>query len=217
MAVRMREELTSTFMGLPVNIRRHCMRVGIYAHTLAGQVLQELAKEYPHMPPDEILSAVRDGGQYHDLGKLLVAPYILRKANGELGESERELLRHHTQHTAELLDKCVKITKENAAHWALVRQIGINHHERWDGKGHPAGLIGMEIPLVAQLVLMADSFDNLTSFRTAHVRVGFSEAMELLLEDGGAAYGAKAVACLKASKEEMKQMFKYGNQTRSRY
>ena len=52
------------------------------------------------------------------------------------------------------------------------------HHERWDGKGYPQGLIGEQIPLLSRIVAIADSFDAMTNDRAYRVAMTKEEAIE---------------------------------------
>jgi DNA-binding CsgD family transcriptional regulator len=72
---------------------------------------------------------------------------------------ERQVMREHTVQGYTILSARKDPLMELAA------QIALHHHERWDGKGYPAGLKGAEIPLAAQIVGMADMFDALTHTR----------------------------------------------------
>jgi len=77
--------------------------------------------------------------------------------------------------------------------YELLRDLGLapvdkyvlHHHERWDGKGYPAGLAGAEIPLGARLILVADAFDALTSDRAYRNKVSIDAAMHELQGEAG--------------------------------
>jgi putative two-component system response regulator len=94
----------------------------------------------------------------HDTGKLFVPDAILLKP-GKLTDSERSIMQTHTTSGAEYLRKTGLPMIEVAA------EIALCHHERFDGKGYPAGLKGSAIPISARIAALADVFDALTHER----------------------------------------------------
>jgi putative nucleotidyltransferase with HDIG domain len=109
---------------------------------------------------------VRVAGLLHDVGKIHedYAP-ILRKP-GKLTAEEWELMKTHPVRGAELVATMSHLGD-------LVPPIR-HHHERWDGRGYPAGLAGDAIPLEARVITIADTIDALTSDRP--YRAGLNEA-----------------------------------------
>jgi putative two-component system response regulator len=67
----------------------------------------------------------------------------------------------------------------------LAATIALNHHERWDGSGYPAGLAGEAIPLAARLVAVADVYDALRSDRPYKGPLDHDEALSRLLHGDG--------------------------------
>jgi HD-GYP domain-containing protein (c-di-GMP phosphodiesterase class II) len=71
-----------------------------------------------------------------------------------------------------------------------------NHHESWDGRGYPDGLRGEEIPLLARLLQVADSFDAMVSERPYQPALSEQEVLAHFRQYGGAAYDPVAVSAL---------------------
>jgi putative two-component system response regulator len=94
----------------------------------------------------------------HDTGKLFVPDAILLKP-GKLTDSERSIMQTHTTSGAEYL------RKTNLPMIEVAAEIALCHHERFDGKGYPAGLKGSAIPISARIAALADVFDALTHER----------------------------------------------------
>jgi HD-GYP domain-containing protein (c-di-GMP phosphodiesterase class II) len=70
------------------------------------------------------------------------------------------------------------------------------HQERWDGSGYPIGLTGKDIPLLARIFALADSFDALTSDRPYRKRISIEAAMEYLESNAGILFDPEIVSIL---------------------
>lgn len=102
------------------------------------------------------LDALRRGGVLHDIGKLAVPDKILLK-NGPLNEKEWSIMRQHTVVGAQLCQGLKSMEP--------VIPIIRSHHERWQGGGYPDNLIGENIPLLARVFQLVDTYDALTHAR----------------------------------------------------
>jgi diguanylate cyclase (GGDEF)-like protein/putative nucleotidyltransferase with HDIG domain len=118
----------------------------------------------------------RIGALLHDVGKLIVPAEVLNKP-GKLTDEEWALVRSHPTVGVEML-------ADTEFPWD-VRPIVESHHERWDGRGYPAGLAGDEIPLTARILCVADVYDALTSVRSYKRALTHDEAMAILRQDVG--------------------------------
>lgn len=93
----------------------------------------------------------------HDLGKIGISDNILKK-DGKLTEREWEIMKAHPQMGTDILRPLRFLTKET--------DIILHHHEMYDGSGYPAGLKGDDIPLGAQIIAVADTFDAMNTARS---------------------------------------------------
>ncbi len=114
------------------------------------------------------LDAIRYTGKLHDVGKIGVPDYILDKP-GKLTVAERAQIELHPAHGAEMLES-LKFLHDGLC---VIR----NHHERFDGRGYPDGLVGESIPLIARVVSLADSFDAMTTDRSYRKALSVPEAI----------------------------------------
>ena len=94
----------------------------------------------------------------HDVGKIGIPDRILLKP-GKLTPDEWETIKRHTVIGAEI------IGDHGSDIIGMARMVALRHHERWDGTGYPGGLKGLEIPVEARIVALADVFDALLSVR----------------------------------------------------
>ena len=124
-------------------------------HTLrVTELTQTLAQKFNFT--DEQLLHIRWGSLLHDIGKMGVPDSILLKPE-ELSEEEWVIMRQHPQYAYDLL--------QSIAFLSPALDIPYCHHERWDGKGYPRGLVGEEIPLPARIFAVVDVWDALSSDR----------------------------------------------------
>ena len=126
-------------------------------HTGRVGILSALLAEKLGMSSEQI-DLIRRAAPLHDVGKIGVPDGILLKP-GSLTDTELDTMKEHVEVGAKLLahghSKLIQLAEE----------IAWTHHERWDGSGYPRGLKGDEIPLVGQIVAVADVFDTLINER----------------------------------------------------
>ena len=112
----------------------------------------------------------------HDIGKMGINTDILSK-NGKLSEEEWIEIRKHPEvgfRIAQATSELVPIAK-----------YILCHHERWDGKGYPQGIIAENIPLLSRIVAIVDSFDAMTNDRPYRPAMNKDEAMEEIRKNSG--------------------------------
>jgi len=106
----------------------------------------------------------------HDIGKITIPSHVLRKP-GKLTSEEFELIKSHPANGAELISTIDEFR-------TAIKGIR-HHHERMDGRGYPDGLGGEEIPLIARIICIADTFDALNSARPYRAK----PSQEFILEE----------------------------------
>jgi putative nucleotidyltransferase with HDIG domain len=106
---------------------------------------------------DRDVEQVYMGGLLHDVGKIGVPEAVLQKC-GRLTPEEFEQIKRHPAIGAKILQDVKQIRE-------IIPGV-LHHHERYDGKGYPAGLAGNNIPLMGRIICLADCFDAMTSSRT---------------------------------------------------
>jgi putative two-component system response regulator len=135
----------------------HPERVARYSRIMA----EELGRRSPYAPfvTAQFLHNLPEAALLHDIGKLTLPGDLLSK-EGPLTPAEEVLLQGHA---AAGRDICLAVARrleggeDSFVHMAA--EVTASHHERWDGKGYPAGLNGPEIPLSARIVGLADYYD----------------------------------------------------------
>jgi HD-GYP domain-containing protein (c-di-GMP phosphodiesterase class II) len=120
---------------------------------------------------------VEFGAFMHDIGKYYIAPELLLKP-GPLNNEERMIVSLHSVYGAIAISKLPGITN-------VIRRIILHHHEHWDGSGYPDGLSGINIPLEARIVAIADVYISLRAKRSYKPTLVKEEAFGLLKEMAG--------------------------------
>jgi diguanylate cyclase (GGDEF)-like protein/putative nucleotidyltransferase with HDIG domain len=144
----------------------HIRRVQLYAAELARSM---------GMSENEI-HGVKTAALLHDIGKLAVPEHILSKP-GPLTQEEFQKIRAHPKVGADII---------SAVPFPYpVAPLILCHHERWDGKGYPAGLKSEDIPLGARILSVVDYFDALMAERPYHKAMSFDAAVGLLQQEAG--------------------------------
>jgi PAS domain S-box-containing protein/putative nucleotidyltransferase with HDIG domain len=145
---------------------------------LAAAIAQEMG-----LPEDKV-EGLRLTGTVHDIGKINLPAEILSKP-GKISDAERTLVENHPQTGADIL-------KDIRFPWP-VSQIVLQHHERMDGSGYPAGLSGKQILLEARILGVADIVDAMVSDRSYRPAPGLEDAVEEITQNKGTLYDADVV------------------------
>lgn len=120
----------------------------------------------------------------HDIGKIGIPDAVLKKQN-RLTDKEYELMKKHPAIGADIL-KDIKML-DGLSNGTLY------HHERFDGSGYPSGLKGDEIPLIARIISVADTYDAMTSTRCYRKGMGQETALAELKKQSGRQFDPKIV------------------------
>lgn len=175
----------------------HTLRVQRITRVLLEQ-LMELTDQYELTEED--ISLICSVAALHDIGKIAVPKEILNKT-GPLTDEEWVIMKSHTIRGDEMLWDIPVDQDEKLM--VLAHEICRHHHERYDGKGYPDGLVGDDIPLSAQAVSLADVYDALTSDRCYKQAYSHDEAMAMILGGQCGAFNPLLLQCLMASSDEL--------------
>ncbi|GAA5139712.1 response regulator [Thalassotalea piscium] len=146
----------------------HVMRMSHYSKVIA------LAYGFSEDRADNLLHAA----PMHDLGKIGIPDSIMLKP-GKLTDEEFEIMKTHPEIGASILGE------DDSDLITLAKVVALTHHEKWNGKGYPNGLIGEEIPIEGRIVAIADVFDALTSVRPYKDAWPVEKAMGFIKEQSG--------------------------------
>jgi len=135
------------------------------------------------------METLQVSAQLHDVGKIGIEDHILKKP-GALTEEEFEVMKTHTTKGANILRPVTQLAE-------MLPGIEL-HHEALDGRGYPYGLKGDQIPLLARVIAVADTFDALTTNRPYQQAHTPEQALQIIRNLAGKRLDPKAVEALLA-------------------
>jgi response regulator RpfG family c-di-GMP phosphodiesterase len=176
---RLYEDLQATFKqtirGLASAIDKmdrytagHSARVAAYAQILAIKIGLD----------DAEIEIVRQSALMHDIGKIGCVMNLNKP--GKLSQQEYEIFKQHPEHGRDILQPIEFLHP-------LIPGVHL-HHERWDGLGYPLGLKGSEVPLIARIIAVADTYDAMTSDRAYRKALAHEIAISEIARCGGSQF-----------------------------
>lgn len=170
-----------------------------------GRVVEQLLeclmrKNTPYKLTREEADTIRFASALHDIGKITIPDEILNKP-GKLTPEERVIMETHSAAGAALLEQMEGFAGNalRSSAWEICRW----HHERYDGKGYPDGLVGDAIPISAQVVSVADVYDALTSERCYKSSFSHEEAIRMIMNGECGAFNPLLLDCLREIADQL--------------
>lgn len=146
--------------------------------------------------PEQTVNTVSAAAMLHDIGKTAIPPEITNKT-GLLSESEREIIKKHTEYGRQLLSVF------DGGFMRCAAEIAAEHHERWDGRGYN-GIAGENINEYARIAAVADTIDALTTKRSYKEAWQLENAVDYIDSNSGIIYDPKAVSAMHECLDEIK-------------
>ncbi len=134
----------------------------------------------------------------HDIGKIAIPDEILKKP-AKLTDEEYEIIKTHVHHGARILSPIPGLK-------GVIPAV-LHHHERWDGRGYPVGLKEKEIPLIARIIAITDSFDAMNSDRPYRKRLPPELIIKEFKDNSGKQFDPELVEIFLELKE-LEELFK---------
>ena len=178
----------------------HVIHINLITQLLLEQLVKKTGK-YQLSWEDRLLIATASA--LHDIGKIGIDEKILNKP-GKLTKEEFEIMKTHTLIGAQMLDNLDMYRNEKLL--KLAYEICHWHHERYDGKGYPDGLVGEEIPISAQVVSLADVYDALVSERVYKKAFSHEKALEMIQNGECGTFNPLLLQCMTEAQDKLKTM-----------
>ncbi|WP_428911939.1 HD-GYP domain-containing protein [Niallia sp. Krafla_26] len=136
--------------------------------------------------PKDMCDVIYVGGLLHDIGKIGIPEHVLNKPE-KLTDEEFNIIKTHPTIGYNIIKHVTNFNKNG------VLDVVLYHHERYDGKGYPKGLKGEQIPLVARIVAVADTFDAMSSKRVYRDELELEYILNEIHKSKGAQFDPKIV------------------------
>lgn len=172
----------------------HDTYTGGHSHNVA-KLAKKVAEEIGLS--EEKINKIYWAGLVHDIGKTLIPEQILNKTSG-LNDDEYETIKKHPLWGYKILKNSQKL--HDVANYILY------HHERWDGKGYPQGLEKDKIPLISQIISVADAWDAMRSERAYRHKLPYSEAIKELKDNKGTQFSPQVIDALLVVLQNRKEL-----------
>ncbi|MDR1002582.1 MAG: response regulator [Oscillospiraceae bacterium] len=169
---------------------------------LLTKIILEAAREYYPLTNEQIEFIV-SASAMHDIGKIAIPDVILLKP-GRLTAEEFEIMKTHTTRGCELL-KTLDYPQGDE-YFKYCYDVCRHHHERWDGKGYPDGLVGDENAVWAQATAIADVYDALVSERVYKSAYSHDDAVRMIVNGECGQFNPVLLKCLLKVKDDIYKM-----------
>jgi putative two-component system response regulator len=183
------------------NTGGHVARTSKYVRML-GTNLIERKLFSDELNPLELDLIVR-AAPLHDIGKVAISDTILLK-QGRLNDEEFAVMKTHAAVGEEIITGMIAGSSA-LQYLRYAKMIAGGHHERWDGKGYPAGIAGDAIPLSARIMSVADVYDALIDNRVYRRGMPHVEAKSIILEGSGTNFDPRIVESFAAIEEDLEK------------
>lgn len=176
----LKEKNNEVFIGIVNTLTSILDKKDAYTSTHSRDVTMIASKlaKYAGMNDDDLFE-LRLASLLHDIGKVYIPDGIINKPS-RLDEAEFAQIKRHPVESFNLLDVLPR--------FEAIRRMAHHHHERWDGKGYPAGLKGEAIPYGARIIGIADTYDAMTSTRSYRKALPHETALEEIGKNAGSQF-----------------------------
>jgi len=159
----------------------HVERTAAYIKIVVDAMMAHkiYAEELSAIDLDLFISSAR----LHDIGKISISDIVLNKP-AKLTDNEFEIMKTHSAEGERIIDQMASRT-DDVEFLRNAKLFAGYHHERWDGKGYPHGLQGMDIPLQGRVMAIVDVYDALVSERPYKKAFSNDEAVSIIMENAG--------------------------------
>lgn len=189
----------------------HVVHVQNYTEILLRE-LSKITDKY-ELNSDKI-ALITKTAALHDVGKICIPDEILNKP-GRLTDEEFKIMKSHSAVGSQMLADLPFHKEEPLVKMAYA--VARWHHERWDGRGYPDGLVGDDIPIEAQAVALADVYDALTSERCYKKAFSHATAIEMITKGECGQFNPLLITCLNSVAEEMRLVKEGGAGSKADY
>lgn len=176
--------------------------LGIYVDLILRKMRHD--KKYRKVLSKDYINNVSDAAPLHDIGKISTPDRILQKP-GKLTDEEFATMKKHAAEGGEIILHTFK-DLDNAEFRQIAYEVARHHHEKYNGRGYPDGLVGEQIPLHARIMAIADVFDAVSQKRCYRDAMPLEECFAIIKNGIGTDFDPQLAKIFLNSKEEVKHL-----------
>lgn len=160
------------------NTGGHIKRTSRYVGLIADELLAR--NYYTEILTKDYTTNLLKAAPMHDIGKISVPDAILQKP-GRLTDEEFKIMKLHAENGGNIIRETFRNLRDEE-YRKMAFEVARYHHEKWNGKGYPDGLIGQDIPLCARIMAVADVFDAVSEKRCYRDAMPLDRCFEIIRE-----------------------------------
>ncbi len=182
----------------------HVKRTAKYCELIAKELRK--SGKYTDELTDDFIDTLTIAAPLHDIGKIKIPDAILNKP-GRLTDEEFDVIKTHPALGKDMLESA-KATMGETAYLEMAEDIAYSHHEWWDGsdRGYPERISGINIPLSARIMAVADVFDALVSKRPYKDGMPIEKAMNIIVDEAGTHFDPEIVEAMLRVKTKIREV-----------
>lgn len=185
------------------NTGGHIRRSSAYVALIAKNLKR--TKKYKNLITRDYLNNLVQSAPMHDIGKIGIPDAILQKP-GKLTNEEFERMKEHPV----IGGKIIRDTfghLYNGEYESMAFQVARYHHEKWNGKGYPEGISGINIPLCARIMAVADVFDAVSAKRCYRDGMPLEECYSIIMNGRGVDFDPDIVDAFLMNKNKVEEIY----------
>lgn len=185
------------------NTGGHIRRSSAYAVLIARNLRKN--EKYKNLITKDYLDNLAQSAPMHDIGKIGIPDAILQKP-GKLTNEEFDTMKEHPV----IGGKIIKDTFGhlfNGEYENMAFQVARYHHEKWNGRGYPEGLSGLDIPLCARIMAVADVFDAVSAKRCYRDAMPLEECYNIILKGRGEDFDPDIVDAFMRDTDKVEEIY----------
>lgn len=178
-------------------------RIKAYTELILNYIYEYSDEKYDLT--SEKIELIATASVLHDIGELSLNEDMIEKNKHLMSAEDKLKIESHTERGCEIIETISNW--EDGEYINLALEICRNHHERWDGSGYPNQLIGNEIPLSAQVVGLADTYDALRKGELSDYPFDGKEAVEIIARGDYSAFSPFLAESVKILEDKLNDIF----------
>lgn len=181
------------------NTGGHIKRTREYVKIILHEMMKR--ERYNDVLAKDYVKNIINAAPMHDIGKIATPDHILQKP-GKLTTEEFEIMKEHAPRGGDILKNTFSEIHE-PEYQKIAFEVARYHHEKWNGKGYPEGLVAENIPLHARIMAIADVFDAVSAKRCYRDAMPIETCFKIIEDGAGEDFDPELVEIFMSAKERI--------------